>query len=185
MKLSTREKWVGVGAVVLLGALMLDQLLLSPLLARLQAADTEIAETQRLQLRAQQVFQNATRARRKWSDIAGKSLTADASSAESQLLNRVRDWSQGADLSLSSLKPERTEKEKDFEKATIRATGNGSMQQIARFLNSVHTADIPVRISDLQITSRKEGTDDLQLQVGISTIFVPPQEPTRAGEAQR
>jgi hypothetical protein len=179
MKLSSREKWIGIGAVALLGALVFDQLLLSPLLIRLQVADTDVAETQRLLSRAQQVFQNSTRARKRWNELAGTSLTTDASAAESQLLNRVRDWSQGADLSLSSLKPERTEREKDFQKATIRATGSGSMQQIARFLNSIHSADIPVRISDLQITSRKEGTDDLQLQIGIATIFVPPQEASR------
>ena len=30
-----------------------------------------------------------------------------------------------------------------------------------------------LRISDLQIVTRKEGTDDLTLQVGLATIYLP------------
>jgi hypothetical protein len=39
-------------------------------------------------------------------------------------------------------------------------------------------ATIPVRITDMTITSKKEGTDDLSLQLGIATIYL-------TGEAEK
>jgi hypothetical protein len=98
-----------------------------------------------------------------------------ASQAESQVLNSVREWAQDARLSLSSVKPERTEKEKDYYKITFRATASGTMQQVTRFLYSVQTGSVPARITDVSITSRKEGTDDLTLTLGIATIHPVPE----------
>ena len=78
-------------------------------------------------------------------------------------------------MTLSSLKPERTEKEKDFFKITFRATGGGSMAQVGRFLWRIETAQVPVRVTDVTITSRKPGTDDLAVQLGIATSYLAPE----------
>ena len=102
-------------------------------------------------------------------------LSRDESLAEGTILNDVRDWAQEAGMNLSSFKPERLpEKESDFYKISFRATGSGQMSQLARFLNRIQTATIPIRITDLSITSRKEGTDDLSISVGLATIYLAP-----------
>ena len=96
----------------------------------------------------------------------------NASETESQLQNNVVSWAQDAGLTLPAVKSERTEKEKDFYKFTVRATGTGTMQQIGRFLYRMQTAQVPVRVSELTISTRKEGTDDLSVQMAISTIYL-------------
>jgi hypothetical protein len=178
MMLSRRERTIAIAVGVLAGALVLDQVLVSPLLARLGAANVAISAQQEQIDTAQQTLQNSVRARRKWRDMAGQTLQSDAPAAEGQVLNAVRGWAQDADLSLTSLKPERIEKEKDFQKITIRATATGSLSQVARFLYSIRTASIPIRVSDVQIAARREGSDDLALQVGLATIFLPPETET-------
>ena len=125
-------------------------------------------------------------ASRKWSEISGHALRADASQAESQLLNSVRDWAQEAGMSLSSVNPLRSnEKEKDFYKTTFRATGGGSMAQVGRFLWRIQTSTIPVRITELTINSRKDGADDLNVSISIATIYLPPEseKPQRTASA--
>jgi hypothetical protein len=58
------------------------------------------------------------------------------------------------------------------------------MAQISRFLWRIQAATIPVRITDLQITSHKEGTDDLALVLGIGTIYPAPEpEKSPSGNA--
>ena len=74
-----------------------------------------------------------------------------------------------------ALKSDRTEKEKDFYKLTLRATGNGGMAQIARFLWHIQTANIPVKITELTISSRKEGADDLSLTMSVATAYLAPE----------
>jgi hypothetical protein len=179
-----REKMIALVASSVIGLALLDQVLLSPLFLRLSEANTRITEDEAELARARNLFTTRTRAERRWRELAGATLKTDASAAESQLLNKVRDWAQGANLKLASLKPERAEKEAGFDKITIRAAGDGSLAQVSRFLYTLQTADIPVRVSDLTLTSRKPGTDELTLQVGIATIFNRPAD-AKPGESQK
>jgi hypothetical protein len=45
---------------------------------------------------------------------------------------------------------------------------------VARLLWRVQTATIPIKVTELQISARKEGTDDLSFQVRTSTVYAPP-----------
>ena len=49
------------------------------------------------------------------------------------------------------------------------------MAQIGKFMYRIQTAGSPVRVSDLTVSSRKEGNDDLTFVVGVSTIFLAPE----------
>lgn len=175
MTLSKRERFTALVAGLILGALLLDRAVFSPLLQRFDAAGAELNDATAALTDAEALFDKSQRARRRWRELAGDSLRADPSAAESQLLNRVRDWAQAAGLTLTSLKPERIEREKEYQKLTIRATANATLSQAARFLYSIESADIPVRVTDLQLTARRDGNDDLTLQLGVATIFLPPE----------
>lgn len=181
--MSKRERMIALIAGGVLGVLALDQLLVSPLLARKADAEQRLENAIRDQARATQVFERDLVRRREWRDIAGQSLKVDAPAAESQVLNRVRDWAQEAGLSLTSLKPEPNAREQGYQKLTIRATATGTMRQTSRFLQSVQNADIPVRINELQLTARREGADDLNVSVAVATIYLPPEAPGPAGGA--
>ncbi len=167
---SKRERLIAITAAAVLGLLAVDQLLIEPLLANSAEVrrQTELAQ---LDLdRAARLFSTSRRMNRQWMTMTAGGLRRDVPEAESLVLHSVRDWAQESHLALSSLKPERTEKTKDFFTVTIRATGAGSMDQIGRMLHHIQTASIPVRITELQITSRKEGNDDLAVTFGVATI---------------
>jgi len=179
--MNTREKRIAIVTGAVIGLLALDAAVVSPLLARLSEASAGVEQGQRDLIEADRTFQNALRAKRRWRDLGGNALQSDASGAESLLLNRVRDWAQSAGLTLTSLKPERDEREQGFQKVTIRATGTGTTEQAMRFLYAVQTGDIPARVGDVQLTSRPDGVDDLSLSVGIATIYLPPEPPAGTG----
>jgi len=170
--LSHRERYLLIATVAVVTLLGLDRFFLSPLLAERADVNSRIALEQLNLDRASRVFATHRRMSRKWLEMGGGALRRDASEAEIQVLHSVRDWAQDAGLSLSAVKPERTEREKGFHRITLRANGSGGMAQIGRFLWRIQTAEIPVRITDLQLATRREGTDDLSLQLGISTIYL-------------
>jgi ribosomal protein L22 len=178
--MSKRERYAAIAAAAVLGILLLDQVLVTPLLARWSDADAQIQLAASDRERAARLIVTSKRANRTWDEMIGQQLRRDASEAESQVLNSVREWAQEAGMTLSSLKPERTEKEKDFHKITFRATGGGSMAQVARFLWRIETATVPVRVTDVTITSRKPGTDDLGVQLGIATSYLAAEPTERA-----
>lgn len=178
MKLSTRERYIAIGVGAVIGLYLLDSVLLSPLLNRLSAASAAVDEGKSALQSGMAVQQNRLNSQKRWVKLAGDSLKTDASTAESQLLNRVSEYAGNSQLAVASLKPERSEKEKGFMRITIRASATGTMAQVSRFLYSLRTADFPLNINDLRIVSRRDGTDDLSIDIGVSTIFIPPPEPT-------
>ena len=57
--------------------------------------------------------------------------------------------------------------------------GRATLAGIAALLHSIladfQRAGIPVRITNITITTHKEGTDDLSVQFGIATLYLPPE----------
>jgi Tfp pilus assembly protein PilO len=170
--LSKRERSIAIlaGAVVLL--LGLDTYVLSPLLASRDQLALQ-RETLRRELNeARHVMIRSRAANHRWKELRAAGLVADPSTTESGLLNAMRGWSQEAGLPLSSIRPDRVSASQGLNELTFQATANGSMQAIADFLYHVETAGgLPVRVHELQIASRAEGSDDLTLQLRISTLW--------------
>ncbi|HEY7087385.1 MAG TPA: hypothetical protein VH518_04800 [Tepidisphaeraceae bacterium] len=186
MTLSKREKVIGIAVGAVVGLFALDRLAVSPLMAEREDLLTQIESAENSRNQAKSLIQSKPVLDRQLADIVSRGLTQDQSQAESQLLNNLREWGQEAGLDIATLKPsgaplavikpggKPNEKEKAFLRITCRATGTGGMQQVGRFIFRIQTSSIPVRITDLSINSRKEGTDDLELNLGLSTIFLAP-----------
>jgi type II secretory pathway component PulM len=181
---SSRERVVLIAAATVLAALAIDFVLLSPLLERRAQANLRLQAARQEINRGRQVAENDLRAIDRWTEMAGATLASDSSSAESQVFNRAREWAQAAGLSITAIRPERNERHGDLQRITLRASATGTMQQVGRFLFAVQNADIPLRVSDLQVTARREGADDLSVQIGLSTIYLSP-EPRTGTEVRR
>jgi hypothetical protein len=172
--LSKRERYIGILTAAVLAILVLDRLVLVPLTQRRADLDQKIGAAREELARANGQFATAMRARRNWAAMAGSTFGGPVD-PESRVLNSAQQWAQEAGMSLPVIRPDRTEREKEFEKITFRATGSGSMSQIGRFLDRLHTAEMPLRVTDLVLSSRKEGADDLSINLGIATIAPAPE----------
>jgi Tfp pilus assembly protein PilO len=168
---NAREKTIAIVLGAVVGLYALDSYLLTPQLDRLSKADASIAEHNQTLSEFDTIKRRRINASKDWRKAAADTVRSDASSAESQLLSRVRDCAQRASLALNSQKTEKAEKEKGYDRVLLKASGTGSMQQISRFLYEVQHASFPVRINDIDITSRKDGTDDLTVSITLATIY--------------
>ncbi|HEV8608231.1 MAG TPA: GspMb/PilO family protein [Tepidisphaeraceae bacterium] len=175
MILSRRERYIVIGAVTVVGLLALDRIFLTPLIDRRQVINAQMRLASEEMERADRLFANRIRLNRKWAEMSGSALKIDGSTAESQIIRAVGDWALEAGLNLSSVKPERAEKEKQFQKITFRANATGNMAAVSKFLWRLQTSKVPIRVIDLSITTRRDGVDDLSLDLGISTLYLPPE----------
>jgi hypothetical protein len=171
--LSKRERYIAVGAVSVVALLGIYYILLSPLLDRMKELDTKIADRNQQLKHDNHLIDDSKRLGPVLAQRIAGPLKKNQSEAESQMLKSIVDWARDARLSPPSIdKPDRIEKEKEFSRMTFRASGAGSMAQIGHFLWGLHTSTIPVRISEMTLAAHKEGSDDLTIQLGISTIFL-------------
>ena len=181
MVLSRREQIIGLVTAGVLGLLALDHVALSPLLERRASADTDLRAAEGDALRADQLLQNAPRMLTRWKTMKDAGLKSDATESKSQAMRKLLEWERESGIEFTSLQPDRgdagamgSRKHKDFQQITIRASGTGSMRSVSRFLWQVQTAEIPMRITDLQIDARKPGSDDLMMTLSVSTLALAP-----------
>jgi hypothetical protein len=72
------------------------------------------------------------------------------------------------------VRPERPASKKGAApEVTAQVVGTGSMNAVARFLWRLQTAPQPVKLIEMQLSSRREGMDDLSLQLRLSALYVP------------
>jgi len=181
MILSKRERLIIAATLIVVGAAVLYNYVVTPLLDRLDALE---AEKQRMLGKmdwARDLLDRQHRLGPKWKEMTAAGLKRDPAEAESQILHAVRDWSTEAGLRLTSLKPERLPEKKTLQEISFQAVGTGSMNAVARFLWRIETAKVPIRVKELQLGCRKEGTDDLTLQLRLSTLYLAAQPPASGG----
>lgn len=177
MILNRRERYIAIGAAVALGALVVNQFALTPLLARQEILRSDVrAADDQLKDKLKQI-EIGKRSEQVWSDMQAKGLKDVKEAAEYQLLTTLDSWRKESGLPQPSVNPERTESDKHFFRMTYLVTVSGSMSSIGKFLSKVEKASIPVRITDIQVGSRQEGgsKDDLSLMMRLSTLVVNPE----------
>lgn len=173
MVLSKREKYVAAIAIAALAALLLDAYALTPFLERRARVHDE---KQRLELelaRAGALIARRGLLEAKWNEMLASGMKAQRADAESQVLHALRDWSEDCGLSLSSLKPERAQQNGRLQQIPFQAAGTGPMRAVARFLWQLESAPLPIKVSQLQLGARREGADDLSLQLRITALCLP------------
>lgn len=178
MQLTKRERFFAIAVGLCAGIYLLDQFVLTPWMNGLDqmAADRQ-RDNQRLE-DARRTLSIARNADRKIREIKAAGLPSEPSATESRILNALRGWAQESGVALVSLRPDRAVSSKGLSELSFQATGNGTMRSITAFLYRIETAQIPVRVHEIQIAVKNEGTDDLTIQLHLSTLW---EEPPKQG----
>ena len=182
MALSSRERLIvavtGLAAVVFVG----DRYVVTPYTDARQAVgkdrDLLVAKLND----ATRLFSRQRRLEREWKQMLAEGLASNAAEAERQLLV-VRDWAQEAGLTNLSTTPRREPRNDQTQIVRLDASANGSLASVAKLLWRVETARVPLKVDELDLRSRSDGTDDLAVSFKVSTIWVMPGEPTGKGPA--
>lgn len=174
MILSKREKTIAIVMAAVLGLLVMDYYFITPYMQERAKLRSESDSLTRKLQQAERLFSNRKRVDQAWREMLAGGLKSDAAAGENQALHTVRDFAQNARVNLVSLKPDHTGRTGDFQQIRLQATGTGGMGQIAEMLWSIESTRLPLKLSELRLTSRKEGTDDLTFALSASTVVFSP-----------
>jgi len=172
MKLSKRETHLALATAAAVALLVLDHYVIKPILESGAALEAEEARLVQELEDAGWLFERRRLIAHRWQEQTAGGLASDPAEAESRLLHAMRDWAEEGRLALSSLKPERSPQDGTMREITVLASGTGSMRAVARFLWQVETSSLPLRVVELQLGARKEGTDELSVQLKASTLYL-------------
>jgi hypothetical protein len=182
MDLSKRETYIGVAAVVAVAVLAADRLVITPVLDAKEALEVERDRLVLQMEEASRLFERRRLMARKWRELTAGGLTDDPAEAESRLFHATHDWAEDVGLTLSAQRPERTDQDGRVHQIKFMTSGSGRMEAVARLLWRMETTELPLRISEVQIGSRRDGADDLSLQLMASTLYLEPEATAPAQE---
>lgn len=176
MVLNKREKSIAIALAVVVGLVLVYNFVIERYWdARTQAISDQDSAQQKLD-QAENLFAREKRLRPVWTHLTENGLTATPSDAQAQLLNSLNTWVQESGVALLSMHPDRPtpEREKQFIRVGVKLSGSGPMSAVAKLMFRLETAKIPLNVEDMQINQRKDGTDDLQVTVTLSTLCLAP-----------
>lgn len=194
MALSQRERYIAIGMGAVLGLLALDRFVYTPWVDSRQDLATKIQAAQQKFHEDTSLLHRNVEAQRTWKTMLANGLTSDTSAAQEQIVKNIREWAQAAGLVPIAIKPDHANSDnKSYLKVTVRFTATGSTASIGRMLYRTENSKLPLRVNEVQITSRREGTDDLQLMMTVTSLCPIPEKkdnkttvaeaPSRGGRA--
>ena len=185
MILTKREKYIAIGVGAAMAILLLDSYVLSPFVERHRKINEGMDNVTAQIARAGKLVKQEKELKPVWARITTMGLKPASSEAESQAENAVQELIRDSGLSLTAIKPDRPSVDGQFEVVGIHATATGRMGAIGKLVWALETTPIPMRIVDLVVTPQKEGTDQLQVQVTVSTLSTTAIEPDKNSPSTR
>jgi hypothetical protein len=182
MALSPRERLIAIGVGAAAALYVGDKYALEPYVQARQQVHAELATTSAKNTEAQRLLK-----RKKYLEgqeramFAGGGLKMDQSASQFQVFDAVGDWAKEAGVRLTSRTPQPETRADRTQIIRLQATGSCSTAAAAKLLWRVETAPIPIKIDELSLLSLKPGSDELQLNLTVSTIWVKQPEPGDKG----
>jgi hypothetical protein len=110
----------------------------------------------------------------------GRRPKSDAGEAEQQLYEAVRDWAREAGVSVATSDPQRVPQKDRIQVVRVRVTGTASQASFSKLLWRVETSPLPVKVDEFTLAAQPQGTDNLNVTLAVSTIWVRPPSPDDA-----
>lgn len=177
-----REKLIAIVALTALGLLLLDQVVITPLMHSQTLLEKDIAVAQEQHDKDERILNKSMVQDQRWRGQVRSAIPADASIAEKKLMDNLQQWSQESNMVITVMGSPRSEKEKELLRISRPVTVTGNMEQLRSFLWQIQKAEFPVRILDISIISKPEGTDNLTATLNLGTLARLPETPAGMGQ---
>lgn len=171
MGLSKRERMIVLATILVVGALLGDRLIWTPLANHLGELRSQRQQALAEVTKAKNLLAEKVQRERKNKKLLTEDLRSDAE-AESRVAEALNKWSRDARLELASVKPDRVAGDKGLKEIVFVVAGKGSLDSVAWFLYQVETSELPLKVKYMQLGSTSESGDSMSMELRLSTLYV-------------
>ena len=171
MSTDRRQRILLIAVIAVVGLFAGDRFVIGPL-ARLwqnwgQRIETVGADVAKFSPKRAQDMQD------RWATMKKGSLPTQLPVAESRVLGAVSKWA-GRGLTVTSVKPHWLGDDREALARTVefRVTANGSLDAIRSFLYALETDPMPLRVEDIEVTTRDPKGAALTLSMRFTGLVV-------------
>lgn len=166
-----RQHLLALAAMLCVGALIGDQLILTPLLNVWDERSTRIVELEESLQKGHVLVSREEPIKKRLADMKESALPGVLAVAENQILRSVDRWEQASRFRRTSMKLQWREFEDEkYRTLECRAAGLGSIETIARFLYELEKDPLPLKLEEVEMTARDESGGYLTLGIVFSGL---------------
>lgn len=166
-----RQRLLMIAAAVVVGLLLLDRLVLTPLIRHWNYRTQEIATLRKSISSGTGVIERASRTQQVWKEIQEGSLPKDAASAEQTVLSAFDQWGRASRIEIASIKPQwKRGANTRYSLLECRVDANGTLPNLVRLLYEVEKSPLALRIDAVELTGRDDQGQRLSLGLTVTGL---------------
>lgn len=171
MRIEIRQRLLAIIAIAIVALFALDRLVFSPLVDSWKNRSGELAKLRKSIEQGSMLIQRESHTRNMWNDIRKSTLPVNASQAEKELLAAFEKWSADSRVSISSIRPQwKRGATDDYSVLECRVDAAGTLPVLAKFLYSIESSPIAVKMESVELTARDNNGDQIALGLLISAV---------------
>jgi len=168
-----REKMLLIAAVTAVVVLFGDRFLLGPFLNAWDKRSNRIEELQEQVSRGRALMDREASIRKKWGQMWEGGIPIAKAVSVNQVLESVDRWARDSGISFTSIKPTWRANDDGHMTLECRANGFGDLEEIARFIHSLESDPMALKVDTLELTQRDERGSSLGMNLNFSGLMLP------------
>ncbi|MEO7412355.1 MAG: hypothetical protein ABIZ81_03275 [Opitutaceae bacterium] len=177
LNIPDRQKWLVIGAGVVVGLFILDSVVFTPLTKMWKAHSAEIVQLQKSVTDGRSTIQRAAQTERLWTEMKTNALPADPAQAEQEVSSAINRWLLANNIEMTGLRSQwkrgGTDKYSLYE---CRIDAIGTLPTLTRFIYELEHSPLALRVDSLEMTSRDDNGSKLTLGLVVSGLRLTPLE---------
>lgn len=172
-----RQRLLIIIAAIVVGLLVADSIILSPLTKTWQARSAEIAKLQKNVADGRALIARGPSMQATWTEMQKQALPKDPAQAEQELISAFDRWGRSNTIELGSIKPQwKRGLTNRYSQLECRVDATGSLSALTRFLYEVERSSLALRVDSVELTARDEFGQKLTLGLLVSGLRLAPLE---------
>jgi hypothetical protein len=167
--------WLTLAALVSVGILVADRLLVGPAVRHWQDQSRRIAGLREALGHGEILLERKDALRTRWATMRENALPPHTSDAEHDVLEATARWARDSRVVVTSLVP-RWRAQEDHRRLEFEAAVAGNWQQLMSFLYALERDPIAVRFEHCRISARDETGRRLAMEVRFSALQLSEEE---------
>ncbi len=174
--MNDRRRLLMIAALGLVGLLALDRLVVAPGLRAWRAQSARLAALREDVNQGTMLADREALLRGRWAEMRDASLPLDPADAEEVVLQAIGRWARGNGVVITDLIPRWRPHPDGHQVLECRASAQGSLVSLARFLHALETDPLPIRLEQFDLAARDDRGQQLTLNARFSGLQVPAAE---------
>lgn len=173
LKLKKREKYILYFAVLVIGFLFFDRIIIRPVLTELNNLNRKISVKEKQLRRSLKLLsqkEEISSLYSEYTDPIKQKLSDEEEIA--QLLSRIEEVAKETNVVLVRIKPSQTKKEEFYKKFLMKVEAEATISRLIDFVYKLEKSSQLIRVKDFRVTPQKRGSSLLKIEMSISKILV-------------